>query len=675
MRIQTGTLPELLAPAGSLKALEAAVDGGADAVYFGAPSFNARIRAQNFTDGELEEAFRLCRAYGVKAYVTLNTLMLDREAEEFVRVAEKIYRMGADAAIVADLGGASYLKKYLPELELHASTQMSCHSAAGAIELANLGFSRVVCARELSFENICSVVDKSPVEIETFIHGALCVSHSGQCLFSSLVGGRSGNRGECAQPCRLPFKVDGKEKYPLSLKDLCLAPYIPQIIDSGVASLKIEGRMKSPEYVRAVTAVYRKLLDERRSADGEEMKYLASVFSRDGFTDGYFKSDISSRMLGVRLDENKENSRTLEPFDRIKRRIPIDIKASFEEGVPCKLSLTRGERTVTVFGDAPERAINAPLSRENIEKSLTKLGGTPFETKNIDISLKGEIMIPVSKLNALRRAALDALAGSPCRGKTEIEFSHADRPLSQPKKRTARFLSVGQVTKDAIEYFDEIYLPAAGFEMPEGGEGKVGVVVPAVIMDSEEAHVSKMLKNAAEKGAGYALAGNLGHIRLARAAGLEVRGDFRLNVFNRAAARELASLGISEFIASPELTPAQCRDIGGSAVVYGRIPLMTVEKCVIREVADCDKCGKGCVALTDRRGIKFPVFREQDHRNVIYNSFPTYMADREDDLIKYGIGYRHFIFSDETGAEVNEVIRRHREHVPPSDNRWVRRIK
>ena len=259
MKIAKGKLPELLSPAGSLKALMAAIDGGADAVYFGAPDFNARIRAQNFSDGELEEAFRLCHAYGVKAYVTLNTLVLDREAENFVRTAEKIYRMGADAAIVADLGGAAYLKKYLPELELHASTQMSCHSAAGAVELAKLGFSRVVCARELSYENICSITENSPVEIEMFVHGALCVSHSGQCLFSSLVGGRSGNRGECAQPCRLPFSVGGKEKYPLSLKDLCLAPYIPQIIDSGVASLKIEGRMKSPEYVRAVTSVYRRL--------------------------------------------------------------------------------------------------------------------------------------------------------------------------------------------------------------------------------------------------------------------------------------------------------------------------------------------------------------------------------------------------------------------------------
>ncbi len=674
MKIAKGTLPELLAPAGSLRSLMAAIDGGADAVYFGAPDFNARIRAQNFADGELEEAFKLCHAYKVKAYVTLNTLVLDREAENFIRTAEKIYRMGADAAIVADLGAASYLKKYLPDLELHASTQMSCHSAAGAVELSKLGFSRVVCARELSYENICAVVEKSPVEIEMFVHGALCVSHSGQCLFSSLVGGRSGNRGECAQPCRLPYNVGGKEKYPLSLKDLCLAPYIPQIIDSGVASLKIEGRMKSPEYVRAVTSVYRKLLDEGRCADVDEMKYLASVFSRDGFTDGYFNSDISRKMLGVRREENKEDSRLLTSFDKITRKIPVEMTASFEAGRPCELELKCGERKVKVTGQAPERAINAPLSPEAIEKNLTKLGNTPYEAVSVDISVDGGVMLPLSRVNELRRRAVEALMGSPEREKTEIKFVPEDKPAMQSEKKSARFLSVSQVTKTALGYFDEIYLPAHGFEMPAGGESKVGVIIPAVVTDSETETVAKLIKNAADKGAKFALVGNLGHVELARKNGLEVRGDLRLNVFNGAAARKLEALGINEFICSPELSLAQTRDIGGSAVVYGRIPLMTLEKCVIREVADCNSCAQGKAVLTDRKGIKFPVFREAEHRNVIYNSFPNYMADREDDLIKNRIISRHFIFSDETSAQVDGVIRRYKEHTPPADSR-VRRIK
>ena len=675
MKIAKGKLPELLSPAGSLKALMAAIDGGADAVYFGAPDFNARIRAQNFSDGELEEAFRLCHAYGVKAYVTLNTLVLDREAENFVRTAEKIYRMGADAAIVADLGGAAYLKKYLPELELHASTQMSCHSAEGAVKLWELGFSRVVCARELSYENICTLTENSPVEIEMFVHGALCVSHSGQCLFSSLVGGRSGNRGECAQPCRLPYTVNGKEKYPLSLKDLCLAPYIPQIIDSGVASLKIEGRMKSPEYVRAVTSVYRRLLDEGRGADEGEMEYLASVFSRDGFTDGYFKSDISTKMLGVRRDENKEDSRLLTPFDKITRKIPLDMTASFEAGKPCELELKCGPRTVKVTGQVPEKALNAPLSREAIEKNLTKLGNTPFEARNVDVLLEGEIMLPLSKVNELRRSAVGALIGSHEREETKIDFVSLDKPAQQRQKRSARFLSAAQVTKSALEYFDEIFLPAVGFEMPDGGEGKVGVIIPAVVTDTEREAVAQMIKIAADKGAKFALAGNLGHLELAKAYGLEVRGDFRLNVFNGAAAKALEAMGINEFISSPELTLAQTRDIGGSAVVYGRIPLMTVEKCVIREVADCNACAAGKATLTDRKGIKFPVFREAEHRNVIYNSFPTYMADREDELTKNRIFSRHFIFSDETPSQVDGVIRRYKERTPPSDNTRVRRIK
>ncbi len=675
MRIRRGTLPELLAPAGSLKALCAAIDGGADAVYFGASGFNARMRASNFEDGELCEAFNICHAYGVKSYVTLNTLVLDREAEDFVRTAEKLYRLGADAAIVADLGGMSYLQRYIPELELHASTQMSCHSAAGARALSELGFSRVVCARELSMENIKRVVDGSPAEIEMFVHGALCVSHSGQCLFSSLVGGRSGNRGECAQPCRLPFKVDGRDRYPLSLRDLCLAPYIPQIIDSGVASLKIEGRMKSPEYVREVTAVYRRLLDERRGADANEMKYLASVFSRDGFTDGYFTSELSSKMLGVRLEENKEKSRGLPTFDKITKRLPIDISASFEAGKPCSLTLTRGERTVTVLGDVPERAINAPLTAEAIEKNLTKLGGTPYEAGNVEISLLGDIMLPISRINALRRKGVEAFTGSPLRGETELCFEPCGIPLPQEAKRTARFLSLGQITDSAIDYFDEIYLPAPEFEIPHGGNGKTGVIIPAVVTDGEEAVVLEMLRSAARKGAKYALVGNLGHIGLARKAGLEVKGDFRLNIFNREAARALRGLGISELICSPELTLAQTRDIGGGAVVYGRVPLMTLEKCVIKEVSGCDACDKGRGMLADRRGARFPVAREYEHRNVIYNSVPTYMADREDELVRNGIAARHFIFSDESPREVDDIIRRYKEHTPPSDRERVRRIK
>ena len=283
-------LPELLCPAGSPEAFSAAIEGGADAIYVGGTAFNARMNAKNFTVDELREAIKLAHAYGVKVYVATNTLVYDNEMNGMLRAAEDAYLCGADALIVADVGAAVEIKKRIP-IDLHASTQMSGHNAAAARYLEKMGFSRMVCAREMSRDDLRTFVSESPIEAEVFVHGALCVCHSGQCLFSSLVGGRSGNRGECAQPCRLPFK-NGRGGYPISLKDLSLAEHIPELTDMGIASFKIEGRMKSPEYVRDVAAIWRRLIDEGRGADKSDMKHLAEIFSRGGFTDGYYNKNI-----------------------------------------------------------------------------------------------------------------------------------------------------------------------------------------------------------------------------------------------------------------------------------------------------------------------------------------------------------------------------------------------
>ena len=324
-----GKLPELLAPAGSLQALKAAIEGGADAVYLGGIAFNARLHARNFTPEELAEGIGCAHAFGARVYVTANTLVWDRELDDFLRAAEVAYLCGADALIVADIGAAEEIRRRIP-IELHASTQLSGHSTETARLMEKAGFSRMVCAREMSREDLRRFVRNSPIEAEVFVHGALCVCHSGQCLFSSVVGGRSGNRGECAQPCRLPYRTTGgKVGYPLSLKDLCLAPYVPELIDMGIASLKIEGRMKSPEYVRDVTRIWRRLLDEHRGTDDAEMRELARIFSRDGFTAGYYTGKIDRKMLGVRSDDSKKSSRELEPFDRITRKRPIALARSF----------------------------------------------------------------------------------------------------------------------------------------------------------------------------------------------------------------------------------------------------------------------------------------------------------------------------------------------------------
>ena len=301
-------LPELLAPAGSPAALRAALCAGADAVYLGAGSFNARVNAKNFTLEALPDAVAEAHEAGAKLYLTLNTLVYDREMRDWLATAEAAYLAGVDALIVADLGGAMALRRTFPDLPLHASTQMSGHNLAAAHRLAALGFERMVLARELSAKNIAEFCKNSPIEAEVFVHGALCVCHSGQCLFSSIVGGRSGNRGECAQPCRLPYSTPLGKGYPLSLKDLSLAAHLPSLIDAGVASLKIEGRMKAPEYVATVTSVWRTLLDERRAATERELRYLADVFSRSGFTDAYYTESISRKMLGVRTDSDKAKS-------------------------------------------------------------------------------------------------------------------------------------------------------------------------------------------------------------------------------------------------------------------------------------------------------------------------------------------------------------------------------
>ena len=300
-------LPELLAPAGDFECLLAAVSGGADAVYVGGKAFGARAYAKNFELDELRRAVIYCHLHSVKLYVTVNTLVFDREMRELSDYAAALWEIGVDALIVSDLGAIREIRRRLPDLELHASTQMSVHSSDGAKIAAELGCSRVVLARELSYENIVAATEASPIETEVFLHGALCVCHSGQCLFSSLVGGRSGNRGECAQPCRLPYG----EGYPLSLSDLSLAEHIEKLIDAGVASLKIEGRMKSPEYVYTVTSIYRRLLDERRSATAKEMDRLKAAFSRGGFTDGYFTSHTFSKMTGVRSEEDKNDTKEL----------------------------------------------------------------------------------------------------------------------------------------------------------------------------------------------------------------------------------------------------------------------------------------------------------------------------------------------------------------------------
>ena len=559
-------LPELLSPCGSPEALEAAIYGGADAVYLGTKILNARMNARNFDHDSVSAAIKKAHYKGVKVYVTMNTLVYDRAMREAMEEAAFLCRAEADALIVADLGFAANLVRYLPDLPIHASTQVSGHNLAAAKYLAERGFSRMVCARELSKEDIDYLVKNSPIPIEMFIHGAMCVSASGQCLFSSLVGGRSGNRGECAQPCRMQYNGG---KYPLSLKDMCLAGHITEIIDSGAASLKIEGRMKSPEYVYAVTSVYRRLLDERRNATEKEISYLGKVFSRGGFTDGYYISDMRN-MNGVRSDADKKAT----------------------EGL--KINIVKNNR------DIPPVVIPGRRTEELPERLTDK--------------------------------------------KERINFK---------PERSARWYKPENMCGG---YFAINYMPLEAFEKYSAN----GVLMPPVIRDSEREETLKKLRNAYAKGARHALVGNVGHIELARECGFAIHGDYRLNVFSNAAAERYSDF--EEVIVSPELTLPQIRDINAkkAVIVYGRIPLMTLEK----------PCGAR--SLTDRTRAVFPVVKEAG-RDIVLNSVPVYTADQKSKLKAASPFSEHFIFTTESKDEALKIIEAYKNGTPPASP--VRRIK
>ena len=659
------SLPELLSPAGSLDALQAAIDGGADAVYLGGGSFHARMNADNFGTFEaLSEAIALAHFWGVKVYVTLNTMVYDRELKAAVAQAEQAARAGADGLIVADLGLALLLRKALPEMPLHASTQMSIHRGDAGKLLADVGFTRMVLAREMPADQIAQAVSQSPIEIEMFVHGALCVSQSGQCLFSSLVGGRSGNRGECAQPCRLPFKdAKGKDFYPLSLKDLSLARYVPEIIASGVASLKIEGRMKSPEYVYTVTRIWREILDSGKGADQEQMQKLSRAFSRGGFTDGYYRRRIGEGMLGVRSAEDKLASGEIEKFRGITKKIPVDMQAILQANTPMQLSMSANGHSASVTGASPEAAHTRPVTKDQVQVSLGKLGATPFVAEHIDVQINGEVMVAASALNALRREAAEAL-------EAQIKGAIAPAPvkaqrvsLAQPQgvrteSRTARFFRPEQLIFEAVSYFDIRYLPleiVAEKRVP----GCNGAVLPPVIFPEDSEKIRQMLAAAKQNGAKHLLVGNIGHLYLTDGFDFVLHGDYRLNVANNETVAALEQLGFADVVASAEMSMAQLRDLGGNtaAIVYGRVPLMTLERCVNKQSAGCAACTKGSAALVDRKGVRFPVLYEYGHRNLVLNSLPTGMSDKAQALAAHGIIAQHFLFTVESAEQVRAVIK------------------
>ena len=672
-------MTELLSPAGSPEAVIAAVQNGADAVYLGLGDFNARRGAKNFTEEEFEKAMRYCRIRGCRVYVTLNTLVDDRETEAAVAQARLVSSLGADGLIVQDLGLVRALRAALPDIPLHASTQMSIHNLAGVEAAAEMGLTRAVLARELSIEQIRYISSRAPIETEVFVHGALCFCHSGQCYMSALIGRRSGNRGMCAQPCRMAYSLGGRmDDYPLSLKDNCLVDKLAELEDAGVACLKIEGRMKRPEYTALVTGVYAKVLHERRAPTQDELNTLETAFSRDGFTQGYYNGDKKD-MFGVRGEgEDRESEKLFTAARRDYsegelRRVPLHFYTLCEKGQPIRAIAfdDDGHKAVT-SGPMPEAAKRQGLTESFVVDQMFKTGGTPYNCVENRAKVDPFLFIPTAEINDLRRRLITQISEE--RAKPPLRRSLTLPPL--PEKKTApsvpqtifQVRTPAQLSDELCELKpDYLYFPAMGLvgdfspvrKFAENGT-KLVAVLPRVITDDQSEDVFAALEYLAEQGVNEALVGNLGHVALARRAGMSLRGDFGLNAFNSRTLNVLCDAGFLSATASFELRLAQIRDLRKSLdmemIVYGRLPLMVSDQCVIRHSAGRCACAAPA-QMADRTGNVFHVVKDFGCRNVIYNAHKLYLADRMSDVEVCGLWGARLLFTTESARECVEVAK------------------
>ena len=669
---------ELLSPAGSPEAVIAAVQNGADAVYLGLGDFNARRGAKNFTGEEFEKAARYCRIRGCKVYVTLNTLISDREIEDASRCARMAQRYGADGIIIQDIGLVKVLRDVVPDMPLHASTQMSIHDLAGAVAAAEMGIKRVVLARELSLEQIRFITKNSPVETEIFVHGALCFCHSGQCYMSSLIGRRSGNRGMCAQPCRMQYSLGGRmDDYPLSLKDNCLVDRLQEIEDAGVSCIKIEGRMKRPEYTAIVTDIYRRALREKRQPNDEEMEMLEKAFSRNGFTQGYFNGDKAD-MFGIRGEPAPESEKIFTTARKgygegELRRVPVHFYTVVEKdkNITAIAFDDNGHKAVA-SGPVPETAKRQGLTETYVTEQMYKTGGTPFNCVENKAKTDPGLFVPASAINDIRRQLISSLTDE--RAKIPEYKSGSIPPMPKNIKTISDPYMIFQVrTEDQLsEELAELrpqYLYAP-FQIiadkpelldPFRKNGTVPVaVLPRVITDNQVREVLSALEKVKNCGVNEVLAGNIGHIIYAKNAGLEVRGDFGLNVFNSYSLDVLKNTGLLSATASFELRISQirdlCKSINTEMIIYGRLPLMVSDQCVIRESAGRCAC-QTPAQMSDRTGSVFPVVKEFGCRNVIYNAHKLYLADKKEDILSAGLWGMRMMFTTESGRECAEVAR------------------
>lgn len=652
---------ELLSPAGNMTSLLAAVQSGADAVYIGGESFNARAGADNFTIDAISRAADYCHLYGADLHVAVNTLIKEREMPALAAYAKELNFAGADALIVQDLGAAEVIKQACPDIALHASTQMTVTSVEGVKFLEKLGFSRVVLARELSYNEIKNIVKNTNAEIEVFVHGAICMCYSGQCLMSSIIGGRSANRGRCAQPCRLPYTVTDKNGsqaapvYALSPKDMALINELSKLKEAGVTSLKIEGRLKRAEYVSAVTGLYRKYLDSGDKVTNADMAELKNAFSRSGFTQGYFKNSLGADMMSHKTPGNvSDNIFTTEAKLRARedanvRKIPVTIYASLKIGEPLSITITDNDyNSVTVTSDInAERANNAPISRERLTEQLKKLGNTPFEAE-VFAETDNNAVIAVKEINSLRRRACEELTAlrtaRPARREGAIQTKDITKTAAKAFL-TAECETYEQAMACADEGIEVLYVPKAAAEKLHNISARV-VVRTADIFTAEDIPFENVMISSPAAAEFYK--------------GKRLYGSHRLNIFNSRSAEMFS--GMELITLSPELNINEAHALIGRTsaktelIAYGRLTLMLMKNCPLKALDKCQK-HKAVYTLKDRKNEEFPVLCTPQCTARLLNSKPVFMADKLHELKAAGADALRLIFTIESKEEAREIVR------------------
>ena len=667
---------ELLAPAGSMEALRAAVQNGANAVYLGCGTFNARQSAKNFTPQSLTEAVKYCHIRGVAVHLTLNTLVSDKEMDELIELIRHAAESAVDAFIVQDLGVLKLCRQIAPHIPVHGSTQMTIHSLPGVLLCAAWGMTRVVLSRELSREEIRYICQNSPIEIEVFAHGALCMSYSGQCYLSAAIGGRSGNRGRCAQPCRQSYGYGRWEnRYPLSLKDNCLVSSLQELDAMGVASIKLEGRMKRPEYVAVVTRVYRQALNSG-TVTRAMANDLLTAFNRQGFTNGYYTGHIGPDMFGVR-EEKKEDQQWMKEarktYESVENGlVPIRFAAIVRKNECTITAVDPENRICTVSGVLPEPARNQELTVQMLSDRLAKTGGTPYYCAEVRCQVEPGLMLSAAAINAMRRDVLNQLTALRARR----DLPRLSKPAHVPRYSgsrqvpdlTVQVTSKEQITGRLLKMAPKVlYVPIhilmedAAWTKDLVKKANVCAVLPRVAHDDELQQLTRSMTALRGLGIDQVLAGNLGLLVAASECGMQLRGDFGLNLYNSIAMNAAREMDLRSACVSFEMTLPQIRDLSKAVpaemLVYGRMSLMVTENCLIRgRTGDCS-CHLSAAKLTDKTGAEFPIIKDGNScRSILLNGKKLYFLDRQEDLNHLGLWAIRLCFTTENPREVDQVL-------------------